>query len=83
MAHAETCPLCKGNGYADGQFPDPCGTGSTCHGCCDKGWVSVQDEVVSWPVYPSYGTPYSWQTSAPRWWSMPEEVLGQSGWKLC
>ncbi|KKM18141.1 hypothetical protein LCGC14_1668710 [marine sediment metagenome] len=49
MVHAETCPLCRGNG-GNGI---PAGTIETCRGCGGAGWVSVQDEVVTWPVYPS------------------------------
>lgn len=51
MAHAETCPLCKGKKLND----------AICNGCQDKGWVEVQDKVVSWPVYPP--SPYLY----PNW----------------
>ena len=42
MAHAEICPLCKGKKLND----------AICNGCGGTGWVSVQDKVATWPVYP-------------------------------
>ena len=51
MAHAEKCPICEGSG----RLPLPVEMGTTasrpydklCHGCDGKGWVSVQDEIVT------------------------------------
>ena len=65
MAHAETCPVCKGSGElfmkSDGiyvsadQMPTTMKT-KICHGCDGKGWVEVgRDDppvvvpIQSWP----------------------------------
>ena len=48
MAHAETCPICKGKGDL------PSNTSKqkeTCHGCSGKGWIEVSDKILS-PHYP-------------------------------
>ena len=51
MAHAEKCPICEGSGRLP--LPVEMGTSASrpydklCHGCGGKGWVSVQDEIVT------------------------------------
>lgn len=53
MAHAERCPVCRGEGTIV-QPPNPESTTAAgrvrCHGCDGKGWVQVQDAShVPWP----------------------------------
>jgi len=46
MAHAEICPICKGEGKLQlGTLPSTTYTVNTkiCHGCGGKGWVEVED----------------------------------------
>ena len=61
MAHAETCPVCMGDGvmgYADedGQDLDDRDV-MICHGCNGAGWITVQDRTTSSPL--SYMVPGS------------------------
>jgi len=46
MAHAEKCPICEGRGRLR-TFEGDTESLSPCHGCDGKGWVSVQDEIVT------------------------------------
>ena len=80
MAHAETCPVCKGSGLVypeKGRKIDDVTVAQTCHGCNGKGWVEVGDTI---PAFPSPVIPapipnsWPWQPDpyAPRWpWQGP------------
>jgi len=50
MAHAETCPVCSGQGHVwksldsgDGHTSIGGGYTTVCHGCGGQGWVQVND----------------------------------------
>ena len=56
MAHAETCPVCKGTGQLP--FPDDVIQPKICHGCDGKGWIEVGDTIPPFPspmiLYPEF-----------------------------
>ncbi len=64
MAHAEICPVCKGNGKVEKE---------TCHGCGGKGWVQVDDVGNTFfPIYPCqpcnpYQPPYNYYYGQFHW----------------
>lgn len=69
MAHAETCPVCRGSGCTDdGKEPR---ITVDCHGCNGKGWVEIgsSDPIAvpmqPWPVY-----------APPRWLYQPQVTIG-------
>lgn len=47
IAHAEVCPVCKGEGKVGTLFDFETGaivkSGKRCNGCSGKGWVQVTD----------------------------------------
>lgn len=47
MAHAEICPVCKGER-----------DGKPCHGCGGKGWVTIEDNYQPWYPQPIYPAPW-------------------------
>jgi len=53
MAHAQTCPICNGQGKIKNPDHDKQATASpsmiTCHGCGGRGWIEVAD------TYPPQG----------------------------
>lgn len=64
MTHAELCPVCKGLGKINEK---------PCHGCDGKGWITVHDVAVTYPIYPlppmypTYpGQPYTFVCTTPN-----------------
>ncbi len=60
MSHAETCPVCFGQGTVQAGITHD-GTAvrtdkqKTCHGCGGRGWVTVPDSPRHFVRYPPYG----------------------------
>lgn len=54
MAHAEKCPVCGGSGKVPPTPPDPYYTAVpqpvTCHGCGGLGWVTVECDLLLYPI---------------------------------
>ncbi len=59
MSHAESCPVCCGEGKTQARtYGDP-PKKVTCHGCNGRGWVEVQDNETCIPVIPTVTIPGS------------------------
>ena len=43
MASVKKCPICEGRGKVYGGFETGTVPEQTCHGCCGRGWVEVDD----------------------------------------
>lgn len=57
---AVICPVCNGSGKYRATDSGGAWVESTCHGCCGKGWVEVNESaqtVITYPAYPTYPFP--------------------------